>query len=171
MKKKNFILYLPQKMIDNKSKDISKRHVRRFLKENNSPKKYNIQTLAQEFGDIDKKMSDLIETSDSLDKDGEGRKSWEQYQFLSRYRNEKIKSLLEDNEPDEMYDEVHDAILSDDDKFATMPEGYAATVIESHYSTIMRRYHTYAVVQTPKGGEYVVKVPTLKKMEIGRVFQ
>jgi len=125
------------------SEDIRKminkvKNFKQFVNEKYNVNKYDIQTLSKEFLAIDNEMSNLIEKSDSLAKDGIGKESWERYKELEQIRRQKAKNLFIGNKPDEMYDEVHDAILSDYDGIVSMPNGYSATVIASYYNSIIK---------------------------------
>ena len=141
-----------------------------FVNENYNKNKYDIEKLSKEFLSIDNEMSNLIEKSNSLAKDGVGKESWERYKELEQIRTQKVKELFIGNEPDDMYDEVHDAILSDGDGVSTIPTGYNVTIIASYYNSIMKYYNTIAVIKTPKNIEYLIDVPTCNKIKIGTIF-
>lgn len=143
---------------------------KQFVNENYNQNKFDAAKLTKEFSAIDNEMSDLIEKSDSLAKDGIGRQSWDRYKELEQIRRQKTKDLFVDNEIDDMYDEVHDAILSDDDGLAIMPNGYRATIIASYYNSIMKYYNTIGIVKTPNNSEYLVHVPTYRPIKIGKNF-
>ena len=132
--------------------------------------KFDIAKLSKEFLDIDNEMSELIRKADSLAKDGIGKQAWERYKELEDVRRQKSKDLFIDNSIDEMYDNIHDAILSDRDGVAEMPNGYSATIIASYYNSIMNYYNTIAVVKTPKNIEYLIDVSTYNKIKIGTIF-
>ena len=83
---------------------------------------------------------------------------------------QKAKNLFVGNKPAEMYDDVHDAILSDYDGVVSMPNGYTATVIASYYNSIMRYYNTIAVIKTPNNTEYLIDVSTFSKVKIGTIY-
>ena len=74
------------------------------------------------------------------------------------------------NNPDEMYDDVHDAVLSDRDGIVEMPNGYTATIIASYFNSIMKIYNTITVIKTSKNIEYLINVPTYNKIKIGTIF-
>ena len=101
---------------------------------------------------------------------GIGKQAWERYKELEDVRRQKSKDLFIDNSIDEMYDNIHDAILSDRDGVAEMPNGYSATIIASYYNSIMNYYNTIAVVKTPKNIEYLIDVSTYNKIKIGTIF-
>ena len=140
------------------------------LNKNYNQNKFDIVKLAKEFLEIDNEMSELIEKSDSLAKDGIGRNAWERYKELEDIRIQKTKDLFIDNSIDEMYDDIHDTILSDRDDVVEMPNGYTATIIASYYNSIMKYYNTIAVVKTPKNIEYLIDVSTFNKIKIGTIF-
>ena len=140
------------------------------LNENYNQNKFDIAKLAKEFLEIDNEMSELIEKADSLAKDGIGKQAWERYKELEDIRRQKSKDLFIDNSIDEMYDAIHDAILSDRDDVVEMPNGYTATIIASYYNSIMKYYNTIAVVKTPKNIEYLIDVSTYNKIKIGTIF-
>lgn len=142
----------------------------RKFNENYNKNKFDITKLSIEFLEIDNEMSELIEKADSLAKDGIGKQAWERYKKLEHIRRQKSKDLFLDNIPDEMYDNIHDAILSDRDGVIEMPNGYTATIIVSYYNSIMKYYNTIAVVKTPKNIEYLIDVPTYHKIKIGTIF-
>lgn len=133
--------------------------------------KYDILALSKEFLAIDNEMSNLIEGADSLAKDGIGKQSWERYKELEQIRRQKVKDLVVNNKPDDMYDYVHDAILSDDDGINNIPNGYTASIIASYYNSIMKHYNTIAVVKTPNNSEYLIDVPTYSKIKIGTIVK
>lgn len=141
-----------------------------FVNENYNKNKYDIEKLSKEFLSIDNEMSNLIEKSNSLAKDGVGKESWERYKELEQIRTQKVKELFIGNEPDDMYDEVHDAILSDGDGVSTIPTGYNVTIIASYYNSIMKYYNTIGVVITPNNTEYLISVPTYSKIKIGSTY-
>ena len=132
--------------------------------------KFDIAKLSKEFLDIDNEMSELIGKADSLAKDGIGKQAWERYKELEHMRRQKSIDMFMGNNTDEMYDGVHDAILSDRDGVAEMPNGYTATIIASYYNSIMNYYNTIAVVKTQKNIEYLIDVPTYNKIKIGTIF-
>ena len=140
------------------------------LNKNYNQNKFDIVKLAKEFLEIDNEMSDLIEKADSLAKDGIGKQAWERYKELEHIRRQKSKDLFIDNSIDEMYDDIHDTILSDRDDVVEMPNGYTATIIASYYNSIMKYYNTIAVVKTPKNIEYLIDVSTFNKIKIGTIF-
>ncbi len=142
---------------------------KQFVNENYNQNKFDILKLSKEFLAIDNEMSDLIKKSDSLAEDGIGKQSWERYKELEQIRIQKVKDIFIGNKSDDMYDEVHDVILSDDD-VSTMPDGYSATIITSYYNSIMKYYNTIAVVKTPNNNEYLIDVPTYSKIKIGKNF-
>jgi hypothetical protein len=146
------------------------KNFKQFVNENYNQNKFDIAKLSREFLEIDNEMSELIEKADSLAKDGIGKQAWERYKELEHIRRQKSKDLFIGNNPDEMYDDVHDAILSDIDGVAEMPNGYTATIIASYYNSIMKYYNTIAVVKTPKNIEYLIDVPTYNKIKIGTIF-
>ena len=132
--------------------------------------KFDIAKLSREFLEIDNEMSEVIEISDSLAKDGIGKQAWDRYKELEHIRIQKSKDLFIDNSIDKMYDNIHDAILSDRDHLVEIPNGYTATIIASYYNSIMNYYNTIAVVKTPKNIEYLIDVSTYNKIKIGRIF-
>ena len=140
------------------------------LNKNYNQNKFDIVKLAKEFLEIDNEMSELIEKADSLAKDGIGKQAWERYKELEHIRRQKSKDLFIDNSIDEMYDDIHDTILSDRDDVVEMPNGYTATIIASYYNSIMKYYNTIAVVKTPKNIEYLIDVSTFNKIKIGTIF-
>ena len=158
------------------SKDVREmidkvKNFKQFVNENYNGNKFDIQTLSKEFISIDNEMSNLIEKADSLAKDGIGKQSWERYKELKQIRRQKVKDLFVNNNPDNMYDYVHDAILSDDDGVSTIPNGYIATIIASYYNSITKYYNTIAVVKTPNNSEYLIDVPTYSKIKIGTILK
>ena len=158
------------------SEDIRKmidkvKNFKQFINENYNGNRYDIQTLSKEFLAIDNEMSNLIEKADSLAKDGIGKQSWDRYKELEQIRRQKAKDLFINNKPDDMYDYVHDTILSHGDGVSTMPNGYIATIIASYYNSIMKHYNTIAVVKTPNNSEYLIDVPTYSKVKIGTIFK
>ena len=140
-----------------------------FVNENYQDRLY-ILKLSKEFLAIDAEMSDLINKSDPLAKDGIGKESWERYKELEQIRFQKAKNLFIGNKSDEMYDDIHDAILSGDDGVVSMPNGYAATIIASYYNSVMKYYNTIAVIKTPNNTEYLIDVPTFSKIKIGTIY-
>lgn len=136
----------------------------------NNQNKFDIVKLSRDFLEIDNEMSELIEKADSLAKDGIGKQAWERYKELEHIRRQKLKDLFIGNNPDEMYDDIHDAILCEGDGVVEMPNGYTATIIASYYSSIMKHYNTIGVVKTPKNIEYLINVPTYNKIKIGTIF-
>ena len=132
--------------------------------------KFDIAKLSRDFLEIDNEMSKLIEKADSLAKNGIGKQAWDRYKELEDIRRQKSKDLFIDNNPDEMYDDIHDAILSDRDGIVEMPNGYTATIIASYYNSIMKYYNTIAIIKTPKNIEYLIDVPTYNKIKIGTIF-
>ena len=140
------------------------------LNKNYNQNKFDIAKLSREFIEINNEMSELIEISDSLAKDGIGRNAWERYKELEDIRIQKTKDLFVNNKPDKMYDYVHDAILTNGDGVLDMPNGYTATIIASYYNSIMKYYNTIAVVKTPKNIEYLIDVSTFNKIKIGTIF-
>ena len=145
------------------------KNFKQFVNENYQGR-LDIPKLSKEFLEIDTEMSDLINKSDSLAKDGIGKESWDRYKELEQIRFQKAKNLFVGNKPDEMYDDVHDAILSDYDGVVSMPNGYTATVIASYYNSIMRYYNTIAVIKTPNNTEYLIDVSTFSKVKIGTIY-
>lgn len=143
---------------------------KQFVNENYNQNKFDIAKLSREFLEIDNEMSELIEKADSLAKDGIGKHAWERYKELEHIRRQKTKDLFVGNNPDEMYDDVHNAILSNRDGVVDMPNGYSATIIASYYNSIMGHYNTIAVVKSPKNTEYLIDVPTYSKIKIGTIF-
>ena len=133
-------------------------------------KKFDIAKLSREFLELDNEMSELIEKADSLAKDGIGKQAWERYKELEHIRRQKLKDLFMGNNPDEMYDDVHDAVLSDRDGIVEMPNGYTATIIASYFNSIMKIYNTITVIKTSKNIEYLINVPTYNKIKIGTIF-
>lgn len=128
----------------------------------------NVLDLCTFFSAIDKEMSELIFKADSLAENGIGKESWDKYKELEQIRNQKIiNNLPICYKGDEMFDEVHDAILCYADGFSKMPDGYSATIICSYYCSIMQHYQTIAVVNTPNNTEYLINVPTFDKLIIG----
>ena len=138
--------------------------------ENYNQNKFDIAKLSREFLEIDNEMSELIEKADSLAENGIGKQAWERYKELEHIRIQKSKDLFIDNSIDEMYDYIHDAILSDRDDVVEIPNSYTATIIASYYNSIMKYYNTIAVVKTPKNIEYLIDVPTYNKIKIGTIF-
>ena len=65
-----------------------------FVNENYNKNKYDIEKLSKEFLSIDNEMSNLIEKSNSLAKDGVGKESWERYKELEQIRTQKVKELF-----------------------------------------------------------------------------
>lgn len=130
----------------------------------------NIVKLSREFLKIDHEMSELIKNADSLAKDGIGKQAWERYKELEYIRRQRSKDLFIGNNPDEMYDNIYDAILSNGDGVVEMPNGYTATIIASYYNSIMNYYNTICVVKTPKNIEYLIDVPTSNKIKVGTIF-
>ena len=126
--------------------------------------------VSREFLKIDNEMSELIKNADSLAKDGIGKQAWERYKELEYIRRQRSEDLFIGHNPDEMYDDVHDAILSDRDGVAEMPDGYTATIIASYYNSIMKHYNTIAVVKTQKNTEYLINVHTYCKIKIGTIL-
>lgn len=146
------------------------KNFKQFVNENYNQNKFDIVKLSREFLKIDNEMSELIKNADSLAKDGIGKQAWERYKELEYIRRQKSKDLFIGNNPDEMYDNIHDAILSDSDGVVEMPNGYTATIIASYYNSIMKHYNTISVVKTPKNIEYLIYVPTYNKIKIGTIF-
>ena len=140
------------------------------LNKNYNQNKFDIVKLAKEFLEIDNEMSELIEKADSLAKDGIGKQAWERYKELEHIRRQKSKDLFLDNSIDEMYYDIHDAILTNGDGVLDMPNGYTATIIASYYNSIMKHYNTIAVVKTPLNIEYLIDVSTFNKIKIGTIF-
>ena len=140
------------------------------LNKNYNQNKFDIVKLAKEFLEIDNEMSELIEKADSLAKDGIGKQAWERYKELEHIRRQKSKDLFIDNSIDEMYYDIHDAILTNGDGVLDMPNGYTATIIASYYNSIMKHYNTIAVVKTPLNIEYLIDVSTFNKIKIGTIF-
>ena len=140
------------------------------LNKNYNQNKFDIVKLAKEFLEIDNEMSELIEKADSLAKDGIGKQAWERYKELEHIRRQKSKDLFLDNSIDEMYYDIHDAILTNGDGVLDMPNGYTATIIASYYNSIMKYYNTIAVVKTPINIEYLIDVSTFNKIKIGTIF-
>ena len=143
---------------------------KQFVNENYNQNKFDIVKLSREFSEIENEMSELIENADSLAKDGIGKQAWERYKELEHIRRQKSKDLFIGNNPGEMYDDIHDAILSDRDGVIEMPNCYTATIITSYYNSIMKYYNTIAIVKTPKNIEYLINVPTYNKIKIGTIF-
>ena len=146
------------------------KNFKQFVNENYNQNKFDIAKLSREFLEIDNEMSELIEKADSLAKDGIGKQAWERYKELELIRRQKAKDLFIGNNPDEMYDDVHDAILSEGDGVVKMPNGYSATIIASYYNSIMQYYNTIAVVKSSKNTEYLIDVPTYSKIKISTIF-
>lgn len=142
----------------------------KFVNENYNQNKFDIAKLSREFLEIDNEMSELIKNVDSLAKDGIGKQAWERYKELKYIRRQRSKDLFMGNNSDEMYDDIHDAILSGGDGVVEMPNNYTATIIASYYNSIMNYYNTIAVVKTPKNIEYLIDVPTYNKIKIGTIF-
>jgi hypothetical protein len=138
-----------------------------FAEGGNIKNKFDVEKLAKEFTEIDDEMWDLIQKSNSVATEGVGKESWEKYKELERMRFEKAKALFVGNEPDEMYDYIHDSILDDG---ADFPKGYTATIIASYYNSIMQYYKTIAVIKTPTNKEYLISVGTYAKVKIGTVY-
>jgi len=142
----------------------------KFVNENYNQNKFDIAKLSREFLEIDNEMSELIEKADSLAKDGISKQAWERYKELEYIRRQRSEDLFICNNPDEMYDNIYDAILSGGDGVAEMPNNYTATIIASYYNSIMNYYNTIAVVKTSKNIEYLIDVPTSNKIKIGTIF-
>ena len=132
--------------------------------------KFDIAKLSREYLEIDNEMSELIKNVDSLAKDGIGKQAWERYKELEYIRRQRSEDLFIGNNPDEMYDNIYDAILSGGDGVVEMPNGYTATIIASYYNSIMNYYNTIAVVKTQKNIEYLIDVQTYNKIKIGTIF-
>jgi len=123
----------------------------------------DVLNLCEFFLAIEKEMSEIFSESDSFRKDG----YYDKYKELEQTRYQKINQLFVGNNVDEMFDEVHDAVLCYDDGLVAMPNGYSATIIVSYRCTIMRHYKTIAIVNTPNNTEYLINVPTFDKLTIG----
>ena len=157
------------------SKDIREmidkvKNFKQFVNENYNQNKFDIAKLSRDFLEIDNEMSELIEKADSLAKDGIGKQAWERYKELEHIRRQRSEDLFIGNNPDEMYDNIYDAILSGGDGVVKMQNGYTATIIASYYNSIMNYYNTIAVVKTSKNIEYLIDVPTYNKIKIGTIF-
>lgn len=127
----------------------------------------DIDALVKGFTDIAEEMSVLINKADSLGGDGEPKESWNKHQALDQSRSEWLQSLFADNESDDLYDYVHDSILSEGED---MPAGYSATIFASIYCPVMRSRTSYAVVTTPFKRQYLVSVDTVTRVRPGTTY-
>lgn len=126
----------------------------------------NITDIINEFNAIETGLDSLRGV---LVKDDPGGEKTRRYGKLKEFRFRKERELIHENPPldseeEDMYDYVHDAILSDGED---MPEGYSATIVASYMDHVRC---TLAAVTTPSGKMYIMRVRTSSHVAPGTTY-
>lgn len=130
-----------------------------------------VMNLSAEFLAIERELLNRLKEYGFSENQYKDKRLWARCEYLKQMRSRKIKTLLANNRTDNMHDAIHDAILCADDNNSYMPDGYKAIIIASYYSTIIKCYHTIAMVTTPNNCNYFMDVATYNKLESGMILQ